>query len=96
MKIKVIWPSIDRSDRFHPYNFIKTRKKELFDYTLVDSVKDWRTEWFYASNVEPSLAVHSDVGPVVNDLWEKAPLAAEDLKKIKSFLDRIKILKQQA
>jgi hypothetical protein len=46
--------------------------------------------------VEPSLVVHSDVGPVVNDLWEKTPLTVEDLKKIKSFLDRIKIMKQQA
>jgi hypothetical protein len=39
--------------------------------------------------------VHSDAGPVVNDWWEKTPLAAEDLKKIKPFLDRIKVLKQQ-
>jgi hypothetical protein len=45
--------------------------------------------------MEPSLIVHSDVGPVVNDWWEKTPLTVEDLKKIKSFLDRIKILKQQ-
>jgi hypothetical protein len=58
-------------------------------------VKDWRTKWFYTDNVEPSLAVHSDVGPVVNDWWEKTPLTAKDLKKIKPFLDRIKILKQQ-
>jgi hypothetical protein len=39
--------------------------------------------------------VHSDARPVVNDWWEKTPLTAEDLKKIKSFLDRIKILNQQ-
>jgi hypothetical protein len=45
--------------------------------------------------MEPSLTVHSDAGPVVNDWWEKTPLTAEDLKKIKSFLDRTKVLKQQ-
>jgi hypothetical protein len=39
--------------------------------------------------------MHSNAGPVVNDWWEKTPLTMEDLKKIKSFLDRIKILKQQ-
>jgi hypothetical protein len=58
-------------------------------------VKDWRTKWFYAGNVEPSLVVHSDARLVVNDWWEKMPLTAEDLKEIKPFLDRIKILKQQ-
>jgi hypothetical protein len=45
--------------------------------------------------MEPSLAMHSDAGPVANDWWEKTPLTTEDLKKIKLFLDRIKILKQQ-
>jgi hypothetical protein len=39
--------------------------------------------------------MHLDVGTVANDLWEKTPLTAEDLKKIKLFLDKIKILKQQ-
>jgi hypothetical protein len=39
--------------------------------------------------------VHSDAGPVVNDWWEKTPLTTEGLKKIKPFLDRIKVLKQQ-
>jgi hypothetical protein len=36
-----------------------------------------------------------NVGPVVNDHWEKLPLSSEDLKKIKPFLERIKVLKQQ-
>jgi hypothetical protein len=31
----------------------------------------------------------------VNDRWEKLPLPPEDLKKIKPFLERIKVLKQQ-
>jgi hypothetical protein len=55
---------------------------------LVNSVKDWRTEWFYASNMEPFLGVHSDAGLVPNDWWEKMPLAIEELKNIKPFLDR--------
>jgi hypothetical protein len=62
-------------------------------YTLVDLVKDWRTEWFYAGNMSLPLAMHSDAGPVVNDQWEKEPLTAEDLKKIKPLLEKIKILK---
>jgi hypothetical protein len=57
-------------------------------------VKDWRTKWFYVGNMEPSLAVHSDVGSVPNDWWEKMPLTAEELRKIKPFLDRIKVFKQ--
>jgi hypothetical protein len=45
--------------------------------------------------MEPSLAVHSDAGLVPNDWWEKTPLTVEELRKIKPFLDRIKVLKQQ-
>jgi hypothetical protein len=40
------------------------------------------------------LAVHLDVGPVVNDRWEKLPLSPKGLKKIKPFLEQIKVLKQ--
>jgi hypothetical protein len=43
----------------------------------------------------PSLIVHSDAGLVENDRWEKMPLSLEDLKKIKPFLEQIKVLKQQ-
>jgi hypothetical protein len=54
--------------------FRQNKQKEYFEYTLIDSMKDWRTEWFYASNMSPPLVVHSDAGPVVNnDRWEKAP-----------------------
>jgi hypothetical protein len=45
--------------------------------------------------MSPPLAVHSNARPVVNDRWEKAPLTAEDLKKIKPLLEKIKILKQK-
>ena len=45
--------------------------------------------------MDPPLVVHSDVGPVLNDWWEKTPFMSEELQKIKSFLDRIKTLKQQ-
>jgi uncharacterized membrane-anchored protein len=31
----------------------------------------------------------------MNDRWEKLPLLPEDLKKIKPFLERIKVLKRQ-
>jgi hypothetical protein len=55
---------------------------------LVDSVKDWRTEWFYTGNMSPPLAVHSDAGLVVNDRREKVPLMVEDFKKIKPLLDK--------
>ena len=45
--------------------------------------------------MDPPLIVHSDVGPVLNDRWEKTPLTSEELQKIKPFLDRIKTMKQQ-
>jgi hypothetical protein len=67
----------------------------LFGYDLVDSVKEWRSEWFYAGNMLPTLAVHSDSSPSVNDHWEKNLLSNEELKKIQPLLDRIRVLKQQ-
>ena len=77
------------------FKFRQNIQKEFFEYTLVESVRDWRTECFYAGNVQPSLAVHSDARSVINDWWEKTPLSPEDLKKIKPFLERIKVLKQR-
>jgi hypothetical protein len=44
-------------------------------------VKKWHSEWFYAGNMLPTLAVHSCSGPSVNDHWEKNPLSSEELKK---------------
>jgi hypothetical protein len=44
--------------------------------------------------VQPPLAVHSDAELIINDHWEKIPLSAEDLKKIKPFLEWINVLKQ--
>jgi hypothetical protein len=58
-------------------------------------VKDWWTEWFYAGNMEPSLSVHSNAGLVPNDWWQKTLLMIKELKKIKPFHNRIKVLKQQ-
>jgi hypothetical protein len=58
-------------------------------------MKDWISEWFYASNLSPHLAVHSEAGPVVNDRWEKMPLTAEELDKTRPFLEKIKVLKQK-
>jgi hypothetical protein len=65
------------------WDLILPRQEEyLFDYDLVDSVKEWRSEWFYAGNMLLALVVHSDSGPSVNDHWEKNPLSSEELKKI--------------
>jgi hypothetical protein len=47
--------------------FHQNKQKEFFKYNLVDSVKDCRSEWFYARNMNPPLAIHSNTGPVVND-----------------------------
>jgi hypothetical protein len=77
------------------FNFFQNKQKEFFEYNLVDSVKDWHSEWFYVGNMNPPLVVHSNAGPVMNDRLEKLPWSPEDLKKIKPFLERIKVLKQQ-
>jgi hypothetical protein len=87
-----------RSDNISPLGgcgiqFRQGKKNLFFDYDLVDSVKEWRSEWFYARNMLPALAVHSDSGPLVNDRWEKNPLSSEELKKIQPLLDRIRVLK---
>jgi hypothetical protein len=47
--------------------FCLKKKQEYFDYTLVDSVKDWRARWFYAENDLPALAVHTNARPSVNN-----------------------------
>jgi hypothetical protein len=60
---------------------------------MVDSVKEWHSEWFYAENMLPALSFHSDSGPLVNDRWEKNLLSSEELKKIQPLLDRIRVLK---
>ena len=46
-------------------------KSKFFDYDLVDSMRDWRADWFYAANLIPSLTIHSRSSPVVNDRWDK-------------------------
>jgi hypothetical protein len=69
--------------------FRQGKKNLFFYYDLVDSVKEWRSEWFYARNMLPTLAVHTDSGPSVNDHWEKNPLSSKELKMIQPLLDRI-------
>jgi hypothetical protein len=71
------------------------RKNQFFDYDLVDSVRDWRADGFYATNMIPPLAVHSGSGPTVNDCWEMNLLMNYELQAIKPFLERIRTLKQQ-
>jgi hypothetical protein len=60
---------------------------------LVDSVRDWCVDWFYATNMIPPLDVHSGSGPMVNDRWEKNLLTSDKLQVIKPFLERIRTLK---
>jgi hypothetical protein len=54
--------------------FRQGKKTLFFDYDLVDSIRDWRSEWFYTANMIPPHVVHSGSGPSVNDRWEKNPL----------------------
>jgi hypothetical protein len=73
-----------RSDRTSPsggcgIQFRQGKKTLFFDYDLIDSVRDWHSEWFYAANMIPSLAVHSSYGPSVNDHWEKNSLTSDEL-----------------
>ena len=71
-------------------------KIKFFDYDLVDSMRDWRADWFYATNLIPPLSVHSGSGPSVNDQWEKIPLTLVELQAIHPFLERTSTLKQQS
>jgi hypothetical protein len=59
--------------------FRQGRKNQFFDYGLVDSVRDWSADHFYATNMIPPLAVHSDFGPMINDRWEKNLLMSDEL-----------------
>ena len=69
-------------------------KSKFFDYDLVDSVRDWCADWFYATNMIPPLTVHSGSGPMVNGWWEKNSLTTAELHAIKPFLERICTLRQ--
>jgi hypothetical protein len=62
--------------------FRQGKKNLFFNYDLVDSVKEWRSEWFYARNMLPALSFRTDSGPLINDRWEKNPLLIEELMKI--------------
>jgi hypothetical protein len=75
--------------------FRQGKKTLFFDYDFVDSIWDWRSEWFYAANMIPPRAIHSSYGPSVNDHWEKNPLTSDELQAIKPLLERIQNLKQQ-
>jgi hypothetical protein len=59
--------------------FCQGKKILFFYYDLVDSIWDWRSEWFYVVNMIPPLAAHSGCGPTVNDYWEKNPLTSDEL-----------------
>jgi hypothetical protein len=89
-----------RSDNISPLGgygiqFRQGKKNLFFDYDLVDSMKEWHSEWFYTRNMLPALSFHSNSSPLVNDHWEKNLLSSEELKKIQPLLNRIRVLKQQ-
>jgi len=69
------------------------KKNEYLHYTLVDSVKNWIAEWFYAGNVYPPLEVHSIATPVPNARWEKKTVNATELEGIRPFLRQITAMK---
>jgi hypothetical protein len=58
-------------------------------------VNDWRVEWFYAKNVLPALALHTNAGPSVNNRWEKEALTPSETERIKPFFKEIKAFKIQ-
>jgi len=68
------------------------RKNEYIHYTLVDSMKNWRAEWFYAGNMWPPLEVHSDTVLVPNNHWDKETLSATELEDIHPFLKQIRAM----
>ena len=74
--------------------FCQGLKIKFFDYDLVDSVRDWRSEWFYSANMIPPLSIHSSSGPTVNDRWEKKLLTDYENQEIKPLVERISTLKQ--
>ena len=71
------------------------KKKEYLHYTLVDSVKNWRAEWFYAGNMLPPLEIHSNAAPVPNARWKKEPMSVMEREGICSFLKQLSAMKDQ-
>jgi hypothetical protein len=71
------------------------RKTEYIHYTLVESVKSWRSEWFYAGNMHPPLELHSNAAPVPNTLWDKEVLSTTEIEGIRPFLNQIRSMKDQ-
>jgi hypothetical protein len=69
------------------------KKQEYVDYSLVDSMKDWRAEWFSAENILLALVVRDNTKQSVNNRWEKETLASSETEKIKPFVKEIKSLK---
>jgi len=71
------------------------KKKEYLHYTLVDSIKNWRAEWFYAGNMWPPLEIHCNAALVPNAHWEKDPMSATELEGIRPFLKQLSAMKDQ-
>jgi hypothetical protein len=60
---------------------------------LVESVKNWRSKWFYAGNMHLPLEVHSNDALVHNTRWDKEVLSATEIEGIRLFLNQIKAMK---
>jgi hypothetical protein len=71
------------------------RETEYIHYTLVESMKNWRSEWFYAGNMYPPLEVHSNATPMPNTHWDKEVLSAMEIEGIRPFLNQIRAMKDQ-
>jgi hypothetical protein len=54
-------------------------KDEYVDYTLPDTIKNWKTKWFYMDNCNPPLEAATGFSPVYNFRWREG--TSESKKK---------------
>jgi hypothetical protein len=62
---------------------------------LVESVKSWRSKWFYTGNMHQPLEVHSDAAPIPNMLWDREVISTMEIEGIRPFLIQIRTMKDQ-
>lgn len=71
------------------------KKGEFLSYVLPDSLKGWKTEWFYMGNLIPSLETHNLEAPKINTRWEEESLVENELEWIRLHVNQIKALKNR-
>ena len=71
------------------------RKKDYPHYTLVEFMKNWRVEWFYAGNMYLPLGTHSNDTLIPNVRWDKEPMSAAELEGIQPFLKQLSFMRDQ-